>query len=274
MIMDRTIGLAAAVPVWLLTGLALAAGPRQGSSASDQSQPSIGIDHVVLAVNNLEDMATRYRQFGFALKPGRFHENGIRNEHVKFTDGTELELLTVSEPKDAMTSRYRRHLAAGDGPAFLSLRPRPRMPAPAQVPPYIFFGAGNQSPTDRPEHFAHRNSATSLIGVWLAGPDPELKELLAHYGARTRPHRLAALDADADVATLTDGVLYLLPARFRIKPDRPVVGVTFSVRSLADTASILRAAGIDGRPSPGSLLIPPSLAGDLWVEFSDRARPK
>jgi catechol 2,3-dioxygenase-like lactoylglutathione lyase family enzyme len=268
--MDRTVRFAAAFPVWLLTGLALAAGPQQDPSANPQSQPSIGIDHVVLAVNSLEDVAARYRRFGFALKPGRFHENGIRNEHVKFTDGTELELLTVSEPKDAMTTRYRRHLASGDGPAFLSLRPRPQMPAPARVPPYIFFGAGNQSPTDRPEHFAHRNTATSLIGVWLAGPDPELKQLLAHYGVRTRPHRLAALDADADMATLTDGVLYLLPARFRSKPDRPVVGVTFSVRSLVDAAGVLRAAGVEAQSSPGSVLIPPPLAGDLWVEFSER----
>ncbi len=40
---------------------------------------------------------------------------------------------------------------------------------------YVFFAGLNQSPTDRPEHFAHANGATSLVGVTLAGEnlDPE-----------------------------------------------------------------------------------------------------
>jgi hypothetical protein len=33
----------------------------------------------------------------------------------------------------------------------------------------VFFAGLNQSPTDRPEHFAHANSAFRLEGVWLEG---------------------------------------------------------------------------------------------------------
>jgi len=54
-----------------------------------------GLDHIVVAVKDLEAAAERYRGFGFTLKPGRPHANGIRNLHVKFPDGTEIELLTV-----------------------------------------------------------------------------------------------------------------------------------------------------------------------------------
>ena len=111
---------------------------------------------------NLEQAADRYKALGFALKPGRPHDNGIRNQHVKFTDGTELELITAPEARDALTNKYRRHIAAGDGPAFLALYApgRPRAAGNA-VPDYIFLGPRNSSPTDRPEHFAHPNGAES-----------------------------------------------------------------------------------------------------------------
>ena len=46
------------------------------------------------------------------------HDNGIRNQHAKFPDGTELELITATEARDVLTTTYVRYLASGDGPAF------------------------------------------------------------------------------------------------------------------------------------------------------------
>jgi hypothetical protein len=46
----------------------------------------VGLDHIPLAVTDLVVAAERYRQLGFTLKQGRPHENGIRNQHVKFRD--------------------------------------------------------------------------------------------------------------------------------------------------------------------------------------------
>jgi hypothetical protein len=86
----------------------------------------IGLDHIPIAVGDLARAADDYRALGFALKPGRPHDNGIQNQHVKFTDGTELELITAPAAGDALTTTYRRHLENGDGPAFLAgevLRP-------------------------------------------------------------------------------------------------------------------------------------------------------
>ena len=230
--------------------------------------PSMAVDHVVLAVNDLDATASRYRAMGFALKPGRPHANGIRNEHVKFTDGTELELLTAPEARDALTTRYRGHLAGGDGPAFLALIPRPSPPA-AGVPGYIFFGQGNRSPTDRPEHFAHRNTADRLIAVWLAGFDFSAERaLLARYGVTLRRGRLDVVNAGGEIAALDGGALYFLPAHFRQHPDRPVIGVTFRVRNLDAAARILRDAGLQAaRPSSASLLVAPAVTGGIWIEF-------
>jgi catechol 2,3-dioxygenase-like lactoylglutathione lyase family enzyme len=152
----------------------------------------VGLSHVPIAVADLEQAAADYSRLGFALKEGRLHPNGIRNRHVKFPDGTELELITAPAATDALTRYYRTVIAAGDGPAFLSLDAHPADVAARQVTAaglpahvsggyvdfpyesalgYVFFAGLNQSPTDRPEHFAHRNGAQRLIGVTLAGSD-------------------------------------------------------------------------------------------------------
>src|SRR4029453_15768589 len=131
-----------------------------------------GLAPVPIAVNDLDQAAAAYRRLGFVLKPGRPHANGIRNLHAKFPDGTELELITAPAARDALTTTYRRHLAAGDGPAFLAFYVPPDQRAPGiDVPAHVFFGPRNHSPTDRPLHFDHANTAESLLAVWLAGGD-------------------------------------------------------------------------------------------------------
>ena len=237
-------------------------------------QPSMSLDHVVLAVNDLEAMAARYQQLGFALKPGRPHANGIRNAHVKFRDGTELELLTAPQATDRVTTQYRRHLAEGDGPAFLSLFPRPAAPPARVTPDYVFYGQGNRSPTDRPEHFAHRNTAESLVAVWLASANfAQERALLARYGVTLRRGPLGALGETADIADLDGGALYLLPPRHRVHRARPIAGVTFRVRHLDAAAAVLRRAPVEFTQRPEFLLLPPSVTGGLWIELrSDHRR--
>ena len=106
-----------------------------------------GLDHIPIAVNDLAAAADHYRALGFSLKPGRPHENGITNQHVKFRDGTELELITAPAARDALTTTYRRHLAEGDGPAFLALYAPVRDRAPDRLSDplqYTFFGGGTR----------------------------------------------------------------------------------------------------------------------------------
>jgi catechol 2,3-dioxygenase-like lactoylglutathione lyase family enzyme len=152
----------------------------------------VGLSHIPIAVADLEQAAVDYSRLGFALKEGRPHPDGIRNRHVKFRDGTEIELITAPAATDVLTRYYRSVIAAGDQAAFLSLDAHPAEIAAQQVTAaalpahvsggyvdfpyesplgYVFFAGLNQSPTDRPEHFAHRNGAQSLIGVTLAGSD-------------------------------------------------------------------------------------------------------
>lgn len=282
----RTAGLLALLPIlpWL---------------AADSTPPPavVGLDHVIVAVGDLEAAAARYRALGFSLKPGRPHDNGIRNEHVKFPDGVELELLTAPAARDELTAEYRRHLEGGDGPAFAGFfapdRDRVAREVAAAGHPaersgpllsvrdgdaleYLFFGGRNHSPTDRPEHFAHPNTAEALIGVWLAPrePAPELS-LLERLGATIERREVAVPDRlAATVARFEEGFVVLLPASRRITAGRPIVGVTFRVRELAAARRALESGGVEipatvEHAAGASVFLPPEVAHGLWVELRE-----
>ena len=249
-------------------------------------EPAVtGLDHIPIAVRDLARAADDYRALGFALKPGRPHDNGIQNQHVKFTDGTELELITAPEARDALTRTYRRHLEQGDGPAFLALfAPRrsyaaerlkaAKIDLPGAGLGYLFLSGRNASPTDRPEHFAHANTAQSLIGVWLAPDDPSRE--------RRALEALGATFAEADVrvpapmratiARLPEGDVVFLPRARQLVAGRPIVGATLRVGSL-DTARTILARGQQPLPdvvasrSGRSIFLPPSRTHGLWLEL-------
>ena len=82
--------LAATIGIALLFGSPALGGARaQTRRGPTAGTPAIvGLDHIPIAVENLERAAERYQALGFVLETGTPHENGIRNQHVKFPDGT------------------------------------------------------------------------------------------------------------------------------------------------------------------------------------------
>ena len=83
----------------------------------------VGLDHVVVAVRDLEAAASRISDAGFSVKDGRAHANRLRNAHIKFVDGTSVELMTLGgDPGDDVASAYASFLEAGEGGAYLALR--------------------------------------------------------------------------------------------------------------------------------------------------------
>lgn len=246
--------------------------------ASQTAPAVIGLDHVPIAVRDLEVAAETYRRLGFALKPGRPHQNCIRNQHVKFPEGTELELITAPEARDALTTKYRRHLEDGDGPAFLALYVPDSARTPQGLHPsldYLFFGARNASPTDRPEHFAHENTAISLIAVWLAGEDlTHERALFTRGGATTVAGDVNVPDrVRADIARFNEGEVLLLPASHQRVKGRRIVGATLRVRNLSKARAILETQRIPlaaASPSPArSVFVAPEHAHGIWLELRE-----
>jgi catechol 2,3-dioxygenase-like lactoylglutathione lyase family enzyme len=257
---------------FVIAGASLAVSSSPGQPATTD-RANTGLDHIPIAVTDLEAAAERYRALGFVLKPGRPHDNGIRNQHAKFLDGTELELITAPEARDELTSIYRTHLAEGDGPAFLAFFAPAFAEAGRQAAPsYVFFGGLNRSPTDKPEHFAHPNGAEALIGVWLAADDlSRERKLLQAMGATIERREVHVPDPlTTDVARLAGDEVVLLPGRFQIVPGRRIVGASVAVKSVASARRLLeRSRGAPLRVAAQSVFLPPSATNGLWLELRE-----
>jgi len=199
------------------------------SSLASAQAPIQGLDHIPIVVRDLDRAAADFSALGFVLKPGRPHANGLRNVHAKFPDGTELELITPRAPVDELSRRYVEWLRQGEGPVSLGLF-APRS-APSSMEG-IFFDKRQKSPTDRPEHFAHPNGASTLAAVWLAGSpaEPQLIALSEHPPI-ARP-ACAPFATAARVLRLPEGEIMLLPVEAQRIDGRPIVAATVAVANL------------------------------------------
>ena len=274
-----------------------AAGPDTAPCAPAESA-QVRLDHVPIAVADLEGATARYRdRLGFSIKPGRPHPNSLLNSHQKFRDGTQLELITATEPRDRTATDYVEFLKGGDGGAFLSLQAGRLGPVSRAIHPleprnelseseyfdlinfppghpmqYVFFVRGSPSPTDRPEHFAHPNTAAGLYAVWLRQPDPSREvRMLERLGAAACPSALRLpIGPVRREIRLARGVLYLVPTP-GTPSRRAIAGVTLRV---ADVDSARRALRLppgtvrEGRDARGPWLrIPPEHANGVWMEL-------
>jgi len=78
-----------------------------------------GIDHVVIAVGDMERAAANFGRFGFTLTPRGRHTTGSENHCVMFErDYFELLSVPVAHP---VTRYYQEFLGQGDGLAALAL---------------------------------------------------------------------------------------------------------------------------------------------------------
>lgn len=248
-----------------------------------------GIDHIPVVVRDLERAQADFRAMGFAIKPGRFHADGIRNAHVKFPDGTEIELITAPRAVDELTSEYRAKMEKDEGPVYFGLYApasgavRARFQAlgveaqdndgmfsfPPTSPLHpLFLGKRNKAPTDKPEHFAHPNSAVRLSALWVSD-NAELRELLKGLGVRLTP--IGPCDvlgvAKGIRAALPEGELYLVPSGATT-----VVAARVEVRRIEDLEAALKATGMPMKKDTGcdgaAVWVAPSRAHGIWIEFA------
>ena len=238
------------------------------SASASAQQGVLGLDHIPLVVKDLARAKLDFERLGFAVKPGRPHDNGLRNEHVKFADGTEIELITPAGANDDLSARYADWLRDGDGAVSLGLYRPGKPPAP---PPGVFFAARQKSPTDLPEHFDHPNGAITLSSVWLAGSPVEAK-LSNLPGAKVVPASFCApFGFGTRIVRWKEGELYLLPESQQIVRGRPIVAVTVTVKSLATVQGVFAATRTLPRQASGcvrnSLWVE---SHGLWLEFLER----
>ena len=272
-------------------------------AAGQDGKLSLALDHVAIAVSDLEAAETFFRDaLGFSIKEGRLHENTLDNRHIKFGDGSALELITAAEPVDELAQWYLNFLEHGSGAAFLSLtgsaitdvgtaltaagydyRLTPgESVSTLATPPgdslyNLFFVETHDRAPDLPEHLDHANHAIRLEAVWwAAGGRRTLPRLMEHFAIQScGTLELPFPPSTVELFKLTRGEIYVVdrePQHAR----SPVLGVTIEVTSLPDAAAALsptvRSAARVGQSTRGrSLIIPPNAAHGIWLEFLEPA---
>jgi hypothetical protein len=135
----------------------------------------------------------------------------------------------------------------------------------------LFFARRQHSPTDRPEHFAHANTAFSLAGVWLAGAASE-QRLLPTLGATPIGDPPCGPIGSVSAAfSLSEGEIMFLPAAAQLTPGRSIIGATVTVRSVAIARSILAGNRVPYIQVAGcardSIWVGPKDSHGLWLEL-------
>jgi hypothetical protein len=72
----------------------------------------VGIDHLVIVVNDLESAAHDYQQLGFTVVPGGRHPVGSHNVLIPFGDGSYLEIIAFY--REATDHRWWDPLETGE----------------------------------------------------------------------------------------------------------------------------------------------------------------
>ncbi|HSS13885.1 MAG TPA: VOC family protein [Rhizomicrobium sp.] len=251
------------------------------TGARAQSSLIEGVEHTPIVVADLDKAVSDFRAMGFAIKPGRFHADGIRNAHVKFPDGTELELITASTANDALTGEYLAKQKKGDGPIYFGLYTHDlaglakrigqagadvRQESPGltfrdgdALHP-LFFATGETSPTDRPEHFAHANSAVRLSGYWLSG-NKSVSALLKKLGVPVHPMKACGPMGAGEDAVLPRGDVVFVKGRDAL------IGARIAVKNLRLAQEVMEKNGLKPRRACAALWLAPSVGHGLWLQF-------
>ncbi len=296
--MARTAATLAVVLAFPLA-LAILAVPQAALAARSPAPaaPSLSLDHVNVAVKDLAEAKRCFESLGFTLKPGQPHANSIENLHAKFQDGTEIELITATEPRDSLARDYLELVGEGNGGAFVALR-TPRLEEVRRCladeghsaivsrtagSRWMMFRRGDplrfvwmqeiaKPWIDEPRHLAHANGAMGLTAVWV---DSSYSWNVASFArALGREGREASSPRPRSVdVPLSNGSIQLVGVVVPVKR-RPVVGVTVEVKNVSHVEYLLRAAGIPcehRRDKRGiSALVPPTEAMGIWLEFLER----
>ena len=170
---------------------------------------NIRIDHVINTVDDLDSAIIAFEADGFTVKPGRLHQNGLYNAHIKFKDNTSFELMSVKgDQSDEMAKEYKDLLADGVGGAYLALSGPKRhdleiilnelkvkykstigegwdyisFPNKSSLA-HIFFIDYHFIVDDQDEVLTHKNLANGITTVWLEG-DESVERLLNSIGLK------------------------------------------------------------------------------------------
>jgi hypothetical protein len=209
------------------------------------------LDHLTIAVKDLEQAKKDFKALGFTIKPGRVHANSIENAHIKFQDETALELITASAPLDELAKQYLTWIDDGGGPAYVCLRMDEveltekliidfdpglstgsyyqMLTFPDNSPlSYLFFIKYTDPPVDLREHLQHQNGVVGIKSLSLEKADFSNELSMFHaIGSDINPNH--------DNIVLGDHAFILGLKKKLTAAVAPVVSITLFVKDILET---------------------------------------
>ncbi|PVX61125.1 VOC family protein [Paraburkholderia unamae] len=271
-----------------------------------------GIDHVVIAVRDLDAARDDFTRMGFALTPRGFHTMGSEN-HCAMFGGDYLELLTVRRPHP-VTAFFSGFLEHGDGAAAMVVATDDAqalhrdwhaagipVEAPASFSRPVQTAQGSADASFRitqvdvaytpggrvfacehltpelvyePGRAAHPNGVTGLVGVTISIP-PALMEM-----ATDRYERVLA--ASATGLGETSRLIRCGKVDVRLDSATPAAvsralpcfsALTFTVESLDALADVLHRGGVAAQRSAQAVCVEGAPAHGVTLRFVEGTRP-
>jgi len=74
-----------------------------------------GIDHIAIAVDDLDAAGSAFETAGFRITPGGSHPTGTHNALIPFADGAYLELIAIEDPVPGADHPWFRRMAGQTG---------------------------------------------------------------------------------------------------------------------------------------------------------------
>lgn len=275
----------------MLAGTVSAALAQATAAACVAPGSSLRLDHVPVAVGDLEALSRRLTdEFGFHVPDGRRDANGLETAEIGFGDGTRLELRTdggSSGPDPSGATEARRYadlIADGGGGAYLALSGTDGAGLDGLVavargiePDFSAAGSGAGRraafPLDHPLHAVffvdrdpgarepptisgaseHPNGARGLQAVWIMMEDPErLTRFLLAFGARDCGTSRHPEHLYGRAVGIRDGTVYVVDARLWMADPGSAPVVSLTVRGGSESVADNIVLGN---------------AGGLWIEL-------
>jgi hypothetical protein len=257
------------IPIVLISAIAWLIGGAGDTDECRGAGSAPALSHVVLAVDDLEKASAGFSQLGFRLKDGRLHANNLLNRHVKFRDGSGIEMMAVQgAPGDAMAQRYAALAEAGGGvyvaldvnsaeapiaaASLLGLEVQRSSSGSWQFVAFpdtspaaaVFFAIDVPLIQDTDSLVSHAMEVHGLSEAWLEG-GAELVSLLRQLGAADCGTVQGPAGRTGHRLGLSRGTLVIVPGRTEARPR--VLGVTLSLSA------------------PGEGIVWP--ASDFWIRY-------
>ena len=191
---------------------------------------------MIAVYHNLDSVVSVFKSQGFTIKPGRLHSNNLINAHVKFSNETEVELMSIQgKPTDESAEDYKELLDQMQGGAYIALSggtarnfsnllSKQNIGHTLEEHPswsYVifpkssvlcsfFFIESHIAANDASDIFIHSNGSTMINEVWVEG-SPQTVKMLKSIGLSLTENNHGSMLAPSERFQTSTGSIILMP---------------------------------------------------------------